>query len=198
MAQMTSAPVKKPKVILTRDVRLTTVQEDYAEEPDLRHLQYRQRLVMGNGNLFPRILFVKAAPTPLDVRVGRATYGSTLPYVQLLRSVGLNPGDAYFTHMVKYGLPNGRLPRSSEVESAGPYIRREIDILRPDVIVPLGVQVSEWFLPGKRMANSRGNVHRPSRNGPSIVPIFDPEIIIIDPRNRGLVFGDFGLIKELI
>lgn len=187
---------KAKKQVLIRELRMQRVQQGVLLDAELHNLKYRNTAVWGDGNLNPEIVFVKSFPTEQDYRSGKALFGRDRIYDDLLRSVGLNRSVAWFTYLVKYRPYQGREPRPYEVMHSQPHVDLELDVLKPRFVIPLGITPTRSFLPGQEMSKAKGCAH--IFDDAVIVPIFDPEIVRVDPRTRGQLFEDFGVIRQVV
>lgn len=193
---MSTATGTKP--LVTREVRIDRLNRAVESDPDFQHLRYRNRSVKGRGSLYPEILFIRAVPTISDAQVGEAYYGNLRIYTDLLAMTGLGHDHAYFTHLLKYRPPQGRVPRLAELVASRRHILEEISILRPKIVIPMGVVPTRFFLPNERMADVKGKPFKARKGKYLVVPTFDPDITLIDPSTRGMIYGDIKIVRELI
>ncbi len=95
--------------------------------------------VIGEGNHFAEIMFVGEAPGRNEAEQGRPFCGAAGKILdELLQSVGLKREEIYITNIVKDRPPQNRDPLPSEIESYGPFLDRQIEIIKPKKIVTLG------------------------------------------------------------
>lgn len=186
------------KPVQTRETRLGQVYRDYRQDPALEHLRYRAKFVPGHGNHYPRILFVTEAPNEAEDQAQRLLVGSLARCIsELLISVDLKPQHCYATAVVKYRPPNGRDPRPDEATISTPYLRREVAILKPTVIVPLGRTATGVFVPGAHLNDVRGEVILDYQGYPTI-PMLNPLSMLYHPALRPLIFDDFQKVGACV
>ncbi|ASJ10575.1 uracil-DNA glycosylase [Thermococcus sp. P6] len=109
--------------------------------------ELRTNAVPGAGSYYARVMFVGEAPGYWEDQkglpfVGRA--GKVLD--ELLAGIGLSRDDVYITNVVKCRPPNNRDPTEEEIRACSPYLDRQIDLIRPKVIVPLGRHSMRYIL----------------------------------------------------
>src|SRR5882724_5506137 len=118
------------------------------EEMRASRLPLDTNLVFGEGKVDAAIVFIGEAP-------GRDEDIQRRPFVgrggQLLRAclreAGLREEDVYITNIVKRRPPENRDPLPEEIEAYKPYLTRQIEIINPKVIAPLGRFSMNYFLP---------------------------------------------------
>jgi uracil-DNA glycosylase family 4 len=87
--------------------------------------------------------------------VGRA--GGLL--VRLLASIGWQRDDVFITNVVKCRPPDNRDPEADEIAACAPYLRRQLEVLDPAVVVTLGRFSMQAFIPGARIGQVHGTTH---------------------------------------
>ena len=137
-------------------------------------------LVFGEGNPDCEVLFIGEAPgfnEDLERRpfVGRA--GQLLR--KCIRGISWREMDVYITNIVKRRPPENRDPNPEEIESYKPYLTRQIDIINPKIVVPLGRFSMNYFLPIAKITRDQGKLFKvgnPAKNGASyfVLPMLHP------------------------
>ncbi|MEK7121392.1 MAG: uracil-DNA glycosylase [Patescibacteria group bacterium] len=95
--------------------------------------------VIGEGNHHAKIMFIGEAPGRNEAKTGRPFCGAAGKILdELLASVGIDRKDIYITNIVKDRPPFNRDPLPKEIEIYGPFLDRQIEIIRPEVIATLG------------------------------------------------------------
>lgn len=94
---------------------------------------------MGEGPFSSGLMIVAQAPNRHEMESGRIFTGSSGAVLdELLAAGGYTRLDCYITNLLKCPLPHCRKPRRAEIGSCLPFLRKEIKILRPRVLIPLG------------------------------------------------------------
>lgn len=95
--------------------------------------------VVGEGNHQAKILFVGEAPGLQEAKTGRPFCGAAGKILnELLESVGVKRENVYITNILKDRPPENRNPQPEEVKACTPYLDRQIEIIKPEVICTLG------------------------------------------------------------
>jgi uracil-DNA glycosylase len=159
----------------------------------------RTNLVFGVGNPNAKLMFVGEGPgRDEDLQgepfVGRA--GQLLTDI-ITKGMGLKRDDVYIANVVKCRPPENRNPEPDEVAACEPFLRKQIDLIRPKIIVGLGKFAVQTLLQSKvPITKVRGNWH--SYHGIKLMPTFHPAYLLRNPADKKLVWEDIKkVIKEL-
>jgi uracil-DNA glycosylase family 4 len=159
----------------------------------------RTNLVFGVGNPNAKLIFVGEGPgRDEDLQgepfVGRA--GQLLTDI-ITKGMGLKRDDVYIANVVKCRPPENRNPEPDEVAACEPFLRKQIDLIRPKIIVGLGKFAVQTLLQSKvPITKVRGNWH--SYHGIKLMPTFHPAYLLRNPADKKLVWEDIKkVIKEL-
>jgi DNA polymerase len=107
----------------------------------------RKNAVPGEGGHKRRIMFIGEAPGRREDELGRPFVGAAGKFLdELLASIGLTREDVYITNVVKCRPPNNRDPTDEEISICAPYLERQIEILKPRIICPLGRFSAKYIL----------------------------------------------------
>lgn len=99
----------------------------------------RKNPVPGEGDINALVVFIGEAPGRWEDVEGKPFVGSAGNLLnRILRKIGLSRGDIYITNLVKCRPPGNRDPHLSEIESCSPYLDRQLDIIKPKIILTLG------------------------------------------------------------
>ncbi|HEY6395635.1 MAG TPA: uracil-DNA glycosylase [Candidatus Binataceae bacterium] len=159
----------------------------------------RTNLVFGVGNPNAELMFVGEAPgADEDARgepfVGRA--GQLLTDI-IERGMGLSRSDVYICNVIKCRPPDNRNPEPDEVATCEPFLMRQIELVRPRVIVGLGTFAVQALLKVKTpISKLRGIWHEV--RGVRMMPTFHPAYLLRNPADKRLVWADVqAVMKEL-
>jgi len=155
-------------------------------------LRGQANLVFGEGNPNCTVMFIGEAPGMNEDRERRPFVGRAGQLLrETIRSVGWKETDVYITNIVKRRPPENRDPLPAEIEAYKPYLTRQIDIIAPPVIVPLGRFSMNYFLPEAKITRDQGRVFRVAgpaapgdgaRTGKTlIIPLFHPAAALRAP-----------------
>ena len=163
------------------------------------HTLGRHQIVFGVGNPNADLMFVGEAPGgDEDIQgipfVGRA--GQLLTDI-IEKGLGIPRKDVYIANVIKCRPPQNRNPEPDEVDTCEPFLFKQIDIIKPKVIVALGKFGAQTLLrtldPISRL---RGRVY--DYRGAKLVPTFHPAYLLRNPASKREVWADMKLVKRLL
>jgi uracil-DNA glycosylase family 4 len=155
------------------------------------------QLVFGVGSPNAEIMFVGEAPGKNEDLQGEPFVGAAGKFLnEMLASIGLARNDVYITNIVKYRPPENRDPTPEEIAEFIPYLRRQIAVMQPKLIVFLGRHSMSVFLPELRISQAHG---KPVRKGGQVyLPLFHPAAALYNGGMRETLMADFALIPAII
>lgn len=159
--------------------------------------QGRSHAVPGEGPEDADILFIGEGPGFHEDRQGRPFVGAAGNYLnELLEKIDLKREDVYITNVVKCRPPGNRDPQPEEIDACRPYLDRQIELIRPRLIITLGRFSMQRYFPGASISRIHG---QPKRVGNVIYyPMFHPAAALHQPRWRSLVEEDMLKIPDLL
>jgi uracil-DNA glycosylase len=117
----------------------------------------RTKAVPGEGDPDTEVVFVGEGPGFNEDREGRPFVGRAGGLlVRLLASIGWRREDVFITNVVKCRPPDNRDPQPDEIAACAPYLRRQLEVLDPAVVVTLGRFSMATFMPGARIGQVHG------------------------------------------
>lgn len=195
---MTATPVQEDEA--TRAVAASSTLDELCRAiGDCRRCRLaggRTQIVFGVGNPRARLMFVGEGPgRDEDLKgepfVGRA--GVLLTDI-IEKGMRLSRSDVYICNVVKCRPPDNRNPEPDEVESCSPFLRRQIALVRPEVIVALGKFAAQTLLATKTpIMRLRGNWS--TYEGVPLMPTLHPAYLLRNPGDKKLVWQD---IKQVM
>ncbi len=161
----------------------------------------RTHAVPGEGDRSAGLMFIGEAPGRDEDAQGRPFVGRA---GQLLRKIiaamKFREDEVYITNIVKCRPPDNRVPHREEEEACSPYLVRQIELIRPRVIVTLGKTPTDYFVPGREgMTARRGNFG--DYRGIPVMPTFHPSYLVRNEGNRELkrmVWEDMQKVMALL
>jgi len=107
----------------------------------------RRNVVVGEGSLTSRIMFVGEGPGEVEDETGRPFVGPAGQLLtRILEAAGFKREDVYITNIVKCRPPGNRVPQIEEVITCQNWLEAQLSLLRPKIIVTLGNTPLKWFL----------------------------------------------------
>ena len=148
---------------MTRDERRAALDAIASEVRDCTRCRLhegRTRAVPGEGDPDTEVVFVGEGPGFNEDREGRPFVGRAGGMlVRLLGSIGWQRDDVFITNVVKCRPPDNRDPQPDEIAACAPYLRRQLEVLDPAVVVTLGRYSMGTFIPGARIGQAHGTTH---------------------------------------
>jgi uracil-DNA glycosylase len=165
--------------------------------PDCRLCETRTNAVPGEGPEDAQIMFVGEGPGFNEDRQGRPFVGAAGKFLeQLLGAAGLKRSDVYITNIVKCRPPNNRDPMPDETEACSKWLDRQIELIKPEVIVTLGRHSMNRFIPGATISRIHGDPR--VIDGVTVVPMFHPAAALHQERYRSLIVADFQKLPSIL
>jgi DNA polymerase len=166
----------------------------------------RTQAVPGEGNLDAEVMLVGEAPGKTEDEQGRPFVGAAGQLLtEALERAGLPRPTVYITNVVKCRPPNNRTPTEEEMTSCIKYLREEIRLVRPKVIVALGNTAGSalFSLAGLKWRGAtaeRGRQVRAKVEGVEVVllPTYHPAAALYKPDLRGLLEKDLEEAAKLV
>jgi uracil-DNA glycosylase len=158
----------------------------------------RQKIVYGVGSPRADLMFVGEAP-------GRDEDSQGIPFVgragqkltQIIEAIGLKRDDVYIANVIKCRPPENRNPEPDEVETCEQFLFRQIDVIKPKVIVALGTFAARSLLKTDApISRLRGRVY--DYRGARLVPTFHPAYLLRNPSCRREVWEDMKRVRSLL
>jgi len=154
----------------------------------------RHKIVFADGDANARLMFVGEGP-------GADEDASGLPFVgkagQLLNNMigamGLKREEVYIANIVKCRPPGNRTPEPVEANTCSQFLLKQIDIVRPEVIVALGATAATYLLGVRQSLGSlRSRWH--SSRGAKVAVTYHPAFLLRDPRQKGEAWKDLQMV----
>ncbi|MEK7558520.1 MAG: uracil-DNA glycosylase [Patescibacteria group bacterium] len=154
-----------------------------------KNLPLKSNLVFGEGSPDCEVLFIGEAPGALEDEQKRPFVGRSGQLLRKsIRELGWKEKDVYITNIVKRRPPENRDPLPEEIEKYKPYLTRQIEIINPKIIVPLGRFSMNYFLPLAKITRDQGKLFRlPAQAGAGnrfVVPMLHPAAAL---RSTGMM-----------
>lgn len=156
------------------------------------------QLVFGDGSPEAEIVFIGEAPGKNEDEQGLPFVGAAGKFLnEMLAGIGLKREDVYITNIVKYRPPNNRDPLPSEKMEFLPFLRRQLEIIKPKLVVLLGRHSMESLLPPTlRISQCHGQPKR--YDGQVYLPLFHPAAALYNGGMRQTLIDDFNKIPRIL
>jgi DNA polymerase len=157
----------------------------------------RTQAVPGEGPSTAEIFLLGEGPGYYEDKSGRPFVGAAGKFLEeLLTLAGLSRDEVFITNVVKCRPPNNRDPQDQEIEACRDWLDRQLDAIRPKVIVTLGRFSMSRFFPGASISRIHGQAQ--DVGGYTVVPMFHPAAALHQARYRSLIEEDFRQLPEIV
>ncbi len=156
----------------------------------------RTRTVPGQGNTRPELIFIGEGPGADEDQQGLAFVGRAGQLLtKIISAMGLTRDEVWIGNIVKCRPPNNRVPSADEMAACLPYLREQIALLRPKVMVCLGATaVKGLFNPTEGITKLRGKWL--SFEGIDTMPTYHPAYLLRNPPAKRDVWEDMKAVLE--
>ncbi len=182
-----------------RPAALRMIREDLGDCTRCKlHKQGRKQIVFGVGDPQAELMFVGEGPGADEDEQGEPFVGRAGQLLnKMIAAMGLRREDVYIANVVKCRPPGNRTPEREECDTCSPFLMRQIDAIRPKVIVALGAVAAKNLLGlNDSMASLRGRVY--DFRGSKLIVTYHPAFLLRDPRQKGEAWKDLQIaMREL-
>ena len=157
----------------------------------------RTYAVPGEGPEDAEIMFIGEAPGFHEDQQARPFVGAAGQFLeQLLASIDLSRRDVYIANVIKCRPPNNREPQPDELAACRPHLDRQIELIKPKMIVTLGRFSMALAFSGIAISRVHG---RPKKIGDIVYfPMFHPAAALHQPKYRSLIEQDMLKIPQIL
>lgn len=181
-----------------KQIRLDQIAADMVKDhvcPDLA--KTAKNLVPGEGNPNAAVVFIGEAPGKHEDETGRPFVGAAGKFLdELLAIAGLQRDDVFITSIVKYRPPKNRDPSPEEKAQSWPYLLRQLDVIKPKLVVTLGRHSTNCFLPKAKISEAHGTVQKYGNY--QVMPVFHPAAPLYNHNMKKVVIEDFLILKDYL
>ena len=195
-----SAPSEPAKIFVSQADALSSLRVEIG--PDCSrcklHTLGRRQVVFGVGNPNADLMFVGEAPgADEDIQgepfVGRA--GQLL--TKIIEAIGMTRGDVYIANVIKCRPPQNRNPEPDEVEQCEPFLFRQIETIKPKVIVALGKFAAQSLLKTTEpITRIRGREYK--YRDAILMPTYHPAYLLRNPSSKREVWEDMKRVRAIL
>ena len=160
--------------------------------------EHRTHAVPGEGDPRAKLVFIGEGPGATEDATGRPFVGQAGKLLDdIIAAIGLRREDVYITNVVKCRPPQNRKPLPDEIAACMPYLRRQLALLKPKVIVALGGTAGEAMLDvRKSLGELRGKVH--SYGGMPLIVTYHPAALLRNPNWKKPTWDDVRIARQLL
>ena len=160
--------------------------------------QTRTTVVFGAGNANADLMFVGEAPGRTEDEQGLPFIGQAGQLLDtLLGEIGLSRGEVFIANVLKHRPPGNRNPAPDEVVACSPYLLRQLELVKPKVIVTFGTFAAQTLLETKTpIGKLRGQVHL--YHGTPLVVTYHPAALLRNPAWKRPTWEDVKLARRIL
>lgn len=178
------------------DIQNFKVEQEYAHVFD----EYKDRInnsVPGEGSANAKLMFVGEAPGKNEDLTGQPFCGASGRILdECLSNIGLSRSDVFITSILKYRPPENRDPRPDEIKASISFLKRQIDIIDPKIIVLLGRFALNIFFPDQNISSIHGQMLKKADR--YYLPIFHPATVLYNGKTKPQYMEEFSRLNHLL
>jgi len=166
------------------------------------------KVVFGTGPVDAKLIIVSEAPGYWEDQKGEPFIGAAGKILdELLESVGIKRENVYITNILKDRPPENRDPQSEEIKACTPYLERQIEIIKPEIICPLGRYSMNFLMEKFGLKNQIEGISKihgrlfESKNlsqNITVIPFYHPAVVTYNPNMKKILEEDFKILKTII
>jgi len=158
----------------------------------------RKNIVFGQGNPRAELMFVGEAPGADEDEQGLAFVGRAGQLLtKIIEAIGLTREDVFIANVIKCRPPQNRNPEPDEILTCQPFLEKQIEAIRPKVLVGLGKFGGQWLLKtAEPISRIRGRVG--DYNGIKAIPTYHPAFLLRNPAAKKEVWEDMKVVRALL
>ncbi|MEM0480688.1 MAG: type-4 uracil-DNA glycosylase [Candidatus Aenigmatarchaeota archaeon] len=170
---------------------------------------YKQKTnyVVGDGDINSKIVFIGEAPGAEEDKQGKPFVGKAGQYLtKVIKEIlGLDRNQVYITNVIKCRPPNNRDPTEEEIKACSPWLKIQLEIIKPEIIITLGRHSTKWIfeyfgLKFESIMKNRGKVYYSEKWNKKIkiIPTLHPAAVLYHAEWKNIFEEDFKLIAKEI
>jgi uracil-DNA glycosylase len=185
-----------PSPALDASALLKVLSTDLQDCQRCKLCQARKTIVIGEGNPHAEIVFIGEGPGEQEDIQGRPFIGKAGQLLdRMIAAINLDRSQVYIANVVKCRPPGNRNPEPDEITSCSPFLHRQIDAIRPKIVVALGKFAAQTLLNTEgRISTLRGRFH--SYRGAKLMPTFHPAYLLRNPAAKKETWIDLQLVAQ--
>lgn len=162
--------------------------------------QGRTQAVFGVGDPNARLMIIGEAPGADEDRLGEPFVGRAGQLLTaMLAALGLDRNEVYIANILKCRPPNNRDPKPQEAEQCTPYLRRQLELVSPKVVLAVGRIAAQWLLgTDAPLGRLRGRVHSFGPDATPLIVSYHPAYLLRSPLQKRKSWEDLQRVRELM
>ena len=162
----------------------------------------RSHIVVDRGNPAAQVLMIGEAPGENEDRQGKAFVGRAGQLLdQMMKEIGFDTNqESLIINVVKCRPPENRAPKQEEVNACHPFLKKQLELVKPKIILLLGATALKHIIPDKgefSMGEEAGNFfEHPAFPGVKFMVLYHPAFILRDPRKKPVMIEHLKRFKD--
>jgi DNA polymerase len=196
-AHVLSVPVDERE--MTPEKALRAIREDLGDcTRCVLHKQGRKQIVFGVGNPRADIMFIGEAPGADEDQQGEPFVGRAGQLLNnMVSAMGIRREDIYIANIIKCRPPGNRTPEREECDTCSPFLMRQIEAVKPKIIVALGAIAAKTLLGlNDAMVNLRGRIY--DFKNTKLAVTYHPAYLLRDPRQKKEAWKDLQMVMKYL
>ncbi|HEX5434270.1 MAG TPA: uracil-DNA glycosylase [Candidatus Angelobacter sp.] len=187
-----------PSIAQNKPAALQEIRVDIGDCTRCRLHKGRTKLVFGVGNPEAELMFVGEGPGADEDAQGEPFVGRAGQLLNnMISAMGLKREDVYIANVVKCRPPGNRTPEKDECDTCSPFLLRQIEVVKPKVVVALGAVAAKNLLAvNDSMANLRGRWY--DFRGARLAVTYHPAYLLRDPRQKKEAWKDLQMVMKYL
>lgn len=157
--------------------------------------------VVGVGSEHAEVMFIGEAPGKNEDEQGEPFVGAAGKLLnEMLAGINLKREDIYIANVLKHRPPGNRDPLPAEAEACWPYLKRQIELINPKLIVFLGRHAMNRYFPEMKISEAHGNAFRTEKWGRKQVflALYHPAAALYNGSMKSTLVADFNKIPRIL
>ena len=176
---------------------LTALYQEIAKCQDCELGKYRNKVVPGEGPENADLLFIGEAPGWNEDQQGRPFVGPAGEFLEhLLALIGLSREQVYIANVIKCRPPQNRDPLPGEIQTCSKWLDRQLELIRPKMIVTLGRYSMARYFPNESVSKIHGKPRK--QNGVIYYPMYHPAAALHQGSLRQVIEADMLQISQIL
>lgn len=164
------------------------------------------KYVFGEGNKDANIMFIGEAPGANEDKQGKPFVGRAgKVFDDLLKSIELNRESVYVCNILKCRPPKNRDPQINEIQACTPYLKAQIDLIKPKVLCPMGNYATKYIMSLYQLKDKINGISKlhglvfkvtDIYGTTEIIPLYHPAVGTYNVDMKGIMLNDMEELKE--
>jgi DNA polymerase len=155
------------------------------------------QVVVGDGSLDAKIIFIGEAPGKNEDEQGKPFVGRAGKLLtSLIEELGMKREDVWIGNIIKHRPPKNRDPKPDEIDACRDFLTKQIEIIKPQVIITLGRFSFNYFVPDGKITSERGKLI--DIGSFKVFPVYHPAAALRNKKFLNTLKDDFSKLSEII